>query len=50
MLKQRREIIANKFDIEHDPIAYACMEEWIHNKTMRHEGISDLGFYKHVNS
>ncbi|XP_060593265.1 beta-1,3-galactosyl-O-glycosyl-glycoprotein beta-1,6-N-acetylglucosaminyltransferase-like [Ruditapes philippinarum] len=45
-LKDRYELIANKFDIEYDPIAYMCMEEWIHNKTLNQEGISATKRYK----
>ncbi|WAR01660.1 GCNT1-like protein [Mya arenaria] len=32
-LTQRRELVANKFDISYDPIVYMCMEQWITNKT-----------------
>ncbi|WAR01670.1 GCNT3-like protein [Mya arenaria] len=32
-LTQRRELVANKFDIAYDPIVYMCMEQWITNKT-----------------
>jgi hypothetical protein len=45
-LKDRYELIANKFDIEYDPIAYMCMEEWIHNKTINQEGVGDVKRYK----
>jgi hypothetical protein len=47
-LKDRYELIANKFDIQYDPIAYMCMEEWIHNKTLNQVGISDTKKYKKI--
>ncbi|XP_045173683.2 beta-1,3-galactosyl-O-glycosyl-glycoprotein beta-1,6-N-acetylglucosaminyltransferase-like [Mercenaria mercenaria] len=47
-LKDRHEVIANKFDIEYDPIAYMCMEEWLHNKTLNQEGIKDVRMYRKI--
>ena len=47
-LKDRYELIANKFDIEYDPIAYMCMEEWIHNKTVNQVGIKDRRLYRKI--
>lgn len=46
LLKQRYELIANKFDIDYDPIVYMCMEEWIQNKTLNVEDISDSRRYR----
>lgn len=48
MLKQRHKLIANKFDIEYDPLVYMCMEEWIQNKTLRREGITNPKLYKKI--
>ena len=49
-IKLRSEIIANKFDIEYDPIAYKCMEEWVHNKTLKQEPIHNEHLYKKIAS
>lgn len=38
-IKVRHEIIANKFDVDYDPLAYTCMEEWLFNKTRDLEGV-----------
>lgn len=47
-LKTQPQLIANKFDIEYDPIAYSCMEEWLHNKTRDRVHIGNEKFYKRL--
>ncbi|KAL4223197.1 Beta-1 [Mactra antiquata] len=49
-IKLRHEIIANKFDIEYDPIAYMCMEEWIRNKTINSEDLPNQNVYKKLDT
>ncbi|WAR01638.1 GCNT1-like protein [Mya arenaria] len=44
-IKDRYEIIANKFDIEYDPIAYRCMEEFILNNVLNEKNISNNVVY-----
>lgn len=45
---ERKEIIANKFDIEYDPIAYRCMEEWILTNSLNRTGIKYSRLYKKI--
>ena len=47
-LKTQFQLIANKFDIEYDPIAYSCMEEWLFNKTRSMVHIVNEKFYKRL--
>ncbi|WAR01666.1 GCNT1-like protein [Mya arenaria] len=45
-IKDRYEIIANKFDIEYDPIAYRCMEEFTLNNVLNEKLISNPKRYR----
>lgn len=48
VLTTRHEIIANKFDIQYDPIAYKCMEEWIFTKSLNRTGITHQRLYRKI--
>lgn len=50
MIRNRPEIIANKFDIDYDPLAYRCMEEWLHNKTINRVSISHATYYRRLSA
>jgi len=47
-LVTRHEVIANKFDIEYDPIAYRCMEEWILTKSLNQTSNQHSRLYKKI--
>lgn len=47
-LKTQPQLIANKFDIGYDPIAYSCMEEWLYNKTRDRVNIRNEKFYRRL--
>ena len=47
-LRTQPQLIANKFDIEYDPIAYSCMEEWLFNKTRDRMRIVNEKIYKRL--
>jgi len=45
-IHSRRELVANKFDIEYDPIMYKCMEERLMQNVLSQQNVSDLSVYK----
>lgn len=44
-LIKRNELIANKFMLYYDPIAYQCMEEWYYEREGRDLTIDEVRFY-----
>jgi len=48
MLLTRRELIANKFHLNADPIAYQCLEELIVNRSKLDLPLNDATFYRQM--
>lgn len=46
-LTDRHELFVNKFDIDQDPLAFSCMEEWFFNRNRKNTDLN-VTFYKNL--
>ena len=48
VLSNRHELVANKFDLNRDPIAYQCLEELLLNRSKIDLPLNDAKFYRRM--